>query len=85
MTEEPNVRQEEYKVSGAGLVDKIKELVHQGNIRRIIIKQDDQTILELPLTVAVVGALVAPQLAALGALAALVSKCSIIVERIVED
>ena len=85
MTEEPHVRQEEYNVSGAGLVEKIKELVHQGNIRRIVIKQDDQTVLELPLTVAVVGVLVAPQLAALGAFAALVSKCSIVVERIVED
>ena len=44
MTEEPNVRQEEYKVSGAGLVDKIKELVHQGNIRRIVIKQDGEVV-----------------------------------------
>ena len=85
MAEEPKVRQEEYKVSGAGVVEKVKDLVHQGNIRRVVIKQDEETILELPLTLAVVGALLAPQLAALGALAALVTDCSIVVERIVED
>jgi len=85
MTEESNARQEEYKVAGSELVEKVKELLHQGNIRRIVIKQDDQTILELPLTVALVGALLAPVLAALGAFAALVSNCSIVVERIVED
>ena len=85
MTEESNARQEEYKVAGSELVEKVKELLHQGNIRRIVIKQEGETVLELPLTVAVVGALLAPVLAALGAFAALVSNCSIVVERVVED
>ena len=85
MTEEPNARQEEYKVAGSELVEKVKELLHQGNIRRIVIKQEGETVLEVPLTVAVVGALLAPVLAALGAFAALVSNCSIVVERVVED
>jgi len=85
MTEDPNTRQEEYKVAGSELVEKVKELLREGNIRRIVIKQEGQTIMELPLTVAVVGALLMPVLAALGAFAALVSNCSIVVERIVED
>lgn len=80
MTEE-NVRREEFQVSGDALVEKIKELVHEGNIRRVIIKdRDGKTLLDIPLTMGVLGALVAPQLAALGALAALVSQATIIVE-----
>ena len=85
VTEEPRVRSEEFEVAGSQLVDKIKELVHQGNIRRIVIKQDKQTVIELPLTVAAVGVILAPVLAAVGAFAALASNCSIVVERIVED
>ncbi|HHX64061.1 MAG TPA: DUF4342 domain-containing protein [Chloroflexi bacterium] len=84
MTEE-RVEREEYKVSGSELVDKIKELVHQGNIRRIVIRQGDQTLMELPLTVAAVGVVFAPVLAAVGAFAALATNCSIVVERIVEE
>lgn len=76
---------EEFKVVGSDLVAKVKELVHEGNIRRIVIKQDGNTVLELPLTVAAVGALIVPVLAAVGAFAALVTNCSIVVERIVED
>ena len=82
---EPNVRYEELKVSGSELVDKVKELLHEGNIRRIAIRQDGRTVMELPLTIAAVGVVIAPVLAALGAIAALVSKCSIVVERIVEE
>lgn len=85
MAEEQNVKREEFKVSGSELVEKIKALVHEGNIRRIVIKQDGQTVMELPLTIAAVGVILAPVLAALGAFAALVSNCSIVVERIVED
>jgi len=85
MTEESDNKQEEYKVTGSELVEKVKELIHQGNIRRIVIKQDGQTVMELPLTIAVVGAVLAPVLAALGAFAALVSNCSIVVERVVEE
>ncbi len=85
MTEGKESRQQEIHVSGSELVDKVKELIHQGNIRRIIIKQDDEVVMELPLTVAAVGVVVAPVLAALGAFAALASNCSIVVERIVEE
>ncbi|MEE8356557.1 MAG: DUF4342 domain-containing protein [Anaerolineales bacterium] len=81
---EEQVRREEFKVSGEALVDKIKELVHEGNIRRIIIKdKSDHTLVDIPLTFGVLGALVAPQLAAIGAIAALVSNATIVVE--IED
>jgi DNA-binding Lrp family transcriptional regulator len=84
MTDEPNVKREEFKVSGSELVDKIKQLLHEGSIRRIVIKQDGNTVIELPLTVAAVGVVLAPVLAAVGAFAALATNCSIIVERIQE-
>ncbi len=83
--DEHKTRSEEFKVAGSQLIDKVKELLHEGNIRRISIKQDGQTIVELPLTIAAVGAVFAPTLAAVGALAALVTNCSIVVERIVTD
>jgi hypothetical protein len=80
MTEE-NVRREEFRVRGEVLVEKVKELVHEGNIRRVmIVDGDGKTLLDIPLTLGVLGALVAPQLAALGALAALVSDATIVVE-----
>ena len=79
------MRNEEFKLSGSELVDKVKELIHEGNIRRIVIKQEGQTVMELPLTVAAVGVVLVPVLAAIGAFAALVTDCSIVVERIVED
>jgi hypothetical protein len=72
---------EELQVVGEQLLSRVKELVHEGNVRRIIIKQEGHTILEIPLTVGVVGILALPQLAAIGALCALVSKCSIEVVR----
>jgi len=78
---EEKVRREEFKVNGEDLIAKIKELVHEGNIRKILIKdKDDRILLDIPLTFGVLGVLVAPQLAALGALAALVGKATIIVE-----
>jgi hypothetical protein len=73
---------EEIKVSGAQLVEKVKELIHEGNVRRIQIRHEGRIVLEIPLTVAAVGVVVAPVLAALGAFAALATECSIIVERI---
>ena len=77
---EENVRREEFKVSGEALVDKIKELVHKGNIRRIILKdKSDRMLIDIPLTVGVIGALLAPQLAAIAAIAALVSNATIVV------
>jgi len=82
---EQKVRTEEFQVSGDKLVAKIKELVHEGNIRRVAIKNEDgRTLVDIPLTVGVVGAIVAPQLAAIGAIAALVTNCTIVVEKVEE-
>ena len=73
---------EEFRVKGEELLRKIKDLIQQGNIRRVIIKdKDGKTLFEIPLTFGVVGALIAPQLAALGAIAALVSEATIVVEK----
>ena len=82
---EGNVRFEELRVSGDELVAKVKELVHEGNIRRISIRNEEgKTLIDIPLTVGVVGALVAPQLVALGAIAALVTNGTIVVEKVEE-
>jgi hypothetical protein len=77
-----NARWEELKVTGDQLVSTVKELVREGNVRRIVIKNDEgHTYLEIPLTVGVVGALLLPVLAAVGALAAVASGLTIAVER----
>lgn len=82
---EQKIHSEEFQIHGEELVTKIKELVRQGNIRRISIRSEEgRTLFEIPLTWGVVSALVAPQLAALGAIAALISKASIVVERVDE-
>jgi hypothetical protein len=74
---------EEFRVSGGEVLNKVKEVIHEGNVRRIILKDEQgKTFLEIPLTVGIVGALVAPVLAAIGAIAALVSKLTIIVEKV---
>jgi hypothetical protein len=84
MTEE-EVRTEEYQVSGEILVAKIKELVHEGNIRRITIKNEEgETLIEIPLTLGVVGAVLLPVWAAIGSIAALVANCTIVVEKVGE-
>ncbi|OQX61371.1 MAG: hypothetical protein B5M51_08080 [Anaerolinea sp. 4484_236] len=76
-------RTEEFEFSGDMLVAKVKELIHEGNIRRIVLKNEEgRTMIDLPLTVGVLGTLVAPQLAALGAIAALVTHGTIIVEKV---
>ena len=73
---------ETFEIKGEDLVKKVKELIHEGNVRRIIIKNKDRkTLVEFPLTVGVVGALLLPALAAVGAIAALVTECSIVAER----
>jgi hypothetical protein len=73
---------EKFKVAGKDLGDKIGELIHEGNVRRIIIKDEHgHTFLEIPLTVATIGVVAAPVLAAVGAIATLVSKCEVVVER----
>ena len=76
---------ERYRVAGERLLSKVKELLQEGNIRRITIKNDeDRTLIEIPLTIGVVGAAFFPVWAAVGAMAALVTDCSIEVEREVE-
>lgn len=73
---------EEFKVAGEDVVRTVKHLVAAGNARRIIIKNEaGETLLEFPLTVGAIGALLAPAFAALGAAAALIAKCTIVVER----
>lgn len=82
---EEDVRTEEFKVSGEAILSTIKDLVQEGNIRRVVIKNEEgRTLIDLPLTVGVVGVLVAPQLAALGAIAALVTNGTIVVEKVEE-
>ncbi len=71
-----------YRVSGEKVVSKVKQLIKEGNARRIIIKDEKgKVLIELPLTVGVIGAALAPMLAAVGALAALITDCTIEVER----
>ncbi len=74
---------EEFRVTGGEILTKVKEILHEGNVRRIILKDEHGKIfMEIPLTVGIVGALVAPVLAAVGAIAALVSNLTIIVEKV---
>jgi len=76
-------RTEEFRVNGEEVLAKVRELVHEGNVRRIAIRNDKgQTVVEFPLTVGVVGALLLPMWAAIGAVAALVTNCTIVVERV---
>lgn len=79
-------KREEHQVRGEKLLSRVKELIHEGNVRRIIIKDDEgKTLIEIPLTLGLVGTALAPPLAAVGAIAALVANCSIVVEREAED
>jgi Domain of unknown function (DUF4342) len=72
---------ETLKAEGSDVLERVKRLVHEGNVRRIVIEQGDRTIAEFPLTVGVIGTVLAPVLAAIGALVALLTDCSITVER----
>lgn len=75
-------KEEAFQVNGENLLKKVKELVNEGNVRKITIKdKDGKTLIVLPLTIGVVGAVIAPALAAVGAIAALVTECTIAVER----
>jgi len=76
------VRKEEFSVSADDLIDKVKELIREGNVTRIVVKDEKGRILfEMPATVGVVGVILAPWLAALGAIAALATRCTLVVVR----
>jgi uncharacterized membrane protein YvbJ len=73
---------EEYSVSSDNLIEKVKELLHEGNITRIIVKNEkDDVLLEIPATIGVIGVVLVPWLAALGAIAALATNCKVVVEK----
>lgn len=80
---------EKFTVSGSQLVEKIKQLIHEGNIRKVRLLHEGRIVIELPLTIgapaAALGILVAPVLAAIGAFAALVTECTIEVEKVEKD
>lgn len=79
---EPNPRVQEFTLNGDEVVAKVKELIHEGNIRRLTIKNEEgRTMLEVPLTLGLIGAALLPVLAAIGAAAALATRCTIVVER----
>ena len=76
------VTSEEYSVSSDNLIERVKELLHEGNVTRIIVKNEkDEVLLEIPATVGVIGVVLAPWLAALGTIAALATNCRIVVEK----
>lgn len=80
---EDDVRREEFRVTGDAVIAKIKEVLHEGNVRRITIKNEDgDTLIEIPLTIGVVGAILLPVWAAIGAIAALAANLTIVVEKI---
>lgn len=72
---------EEVKVAADKMVETVKKLIHEGNVRKLVIRQGERTVMEIPLTVAAVGVLVAPLLAAIGALAAVASDYTLVIER----
>jgi len=80
--DERNTRTEEFKLDGGKVLDKIKELIHQGNIRRITLKNEEgKTLIEIPLTVGLVGVALLPVFAAVGAIAAVATRMTIVVEK----
>jgi Flp pilus assembly pilin Flp len=77
-----NVNSEEFRISGEEVVAKIKELLHEGNVRRIILKDEKGvTLIEVPLTIGVIGVVLLPVWAAIGAIAAMAAKLTLVVER----
>lgn len=82
---EEKVRTEEFHLSGDEVVKKIKELVREGNIRRIILKNEEgRTLIEVPLTLGVIGAVLLPVWAAIGAIAAVAAKLTLVIEKVDE-
>jgi hypothetical protein len=85
MSDPGTTRTQEFTLNGEEVVAKVKELIHEGNIRRIIIKNEDgRTMLEVPLAIGVLGAALLGPLAAIGAAAAIATRCTLVVERDVE-
>lgn len=81
--DDQKTRTEEFKLDGGKVLDKIKELIHQGNIRRIILKNEEgRVLIEIPLTVGLVGVALLPVLAAVGAIAAVVTRMTVVVEKV---
>ncbi len=76
---------ETIKVEGGELLDRVKKIVHEGNVRRIVIKQGGRSIAEFPLTIGVVGTVLAPILASIGVLAAMLTECTLEVEHVATD
>jgi hypothetical protein len=76
---------ESFKVEGGDIVEKVRKLIHEGNVRRVVVQHQGRTVAEFPLTAGVLGAVLAPVLAALGALVALLKDCTIQVERADEE
>jgi hypothetical protein len=72
---------ESFKAEGQNVADRVGQIVHEGNVRRVVVKHEGRTVAEFPLTAGVVGALLAPILAAIGAIVALIKDCTIEVER----
>ncbi len=77
----PETTWESFKAEGANVLEKIKELVRKGNVRRVIIEHQGKTVAEFPVTAGVVGLVLAPMVAAIGALVALLQDCTIHIER----
>jgi hypothetical protein len=73
---------ESFKAEGEGVVEKLKSLIHEGNVRRVVIQHQGRTVAEFPLTAGVVGAVLAPVVAAIGAIIALLKDCTIQIERV---
>jgi len=72
---------EKVQVQGSELVEKVKEVIREGNVRKVVVKHEDRVVFEIPLTIGAIGAIIAPQLAAIGAVAALLTRCTIEIER----
>jgi nitrogen-specific signal transduction histidine kinase len=82
MAEEKHSNRESFKVTGDEIISKVKEIIREGNARKIIIRNDkDESIMEFSLTIGAIGAVLAPVFAAVGAIAALATDCTIIVEK----
>jgi len=81
-TKVEKITSEEYSVDSDDLIERVKELLHEGNVTRIIVKNEkNEVLLEIPATIGVIGIVIAPWLAALGTIAAIATKCKIVVEK----